>query len=96
MGVSKGVVTKYVGLDQDRRIGWPLPESQDDETLARLLPPPREPVVGKVEPDYFWIHTELKRKGVTIQLLWAEYTATHGAAAYQYSRFCELYQHWRQ
>lgn len=96
LGVSKSVVTKYISLAQARGIGWPLPEGQDDETLERLLLPPREPVTGKAEPDYFRIHTELKRKGVTMQLLWAEYTATYGTAAYQYSRFCDLYRRWRQ
>jgi len=96
LGVSKGVVTKYVSLAQARGIDWPLPEGQDDTTLERLLLPPREPVTSKAEPDCFQIHTELKRKGVTMQLLWSEYTSAHGTAAYRYSRFCERYRHWRQ
>nr|VFK28528.1 MAG: hypothetical protein BECKLPF1236A_GA0070988_106642 [Candidatus Kentron sp. LPFa] len=33
---------------------------------------------------------------IAIQLLWEEYVATHGTAAYQYSRFCDLYRQWRQ
>jgi len=96
LGISKGVVTKYVGLAQTHGIGWPLPQGQDDVTLERLLLPPRKPASNKVEPDCFQIHTELKRKGVTMQLLWEEYVATHGTAAYRYSRFCELYRQWRQ
>lgn len=38
------------------------------------------------------MHQELKRKGVTLQLLWEEYHATHGERAYRYSQFCWHYQ----
>lgn len=93
LGISKGVVTKYISLAQVRGVACPLPE--DDASLKSLLSTLRKPT-GKVDPDWFQIHTELKRKGVTIQLLWEEYVATHGTAAYQYSRFCDLYRQWRQ
>jgi transposase len=42
-------------------------------------------------PDLEAIHRELKRKGVTLQLLWFEYKEKH-PDGYQYSRFCELYR----
>jgi transposase len=42
-----------------------------------------------------WIHAELKRhKHVTLQLLWEEYSAQHGAASYRYSAFCTCYRKW--
>nr|VFK36287.1 MAG: Sigma-70, region 4 [Candidatus Kentron sp. LPFa] len=98
LGLSKGAVAKYITQARDQGIVWPLPQGQDlaslEERLA--LPSERRPATGKAEPDFFQIHVELKRKGVTIQLLWEEYVATHGAAAYQYSRFCDLYRQWRQ
>jgi len=34
---------------------------------------------------------ELRRKGVTKQLLWEEYKEDHEETAYSYSRYCELY-----
>jgi hypothetical protein len=37
----------------------------------------------------------LKRKGVTLQLLWSEYVAVHGERAYRYSQFCHRYHQWR-
>jgi transposase len=37
------------------------------------------------------IHQELKRKGVTLQLLWEEYQKTYGKNAYRYSQFCRYY-----
>ncbi len=50
--------------------------------------------VRQIEPDFPAIHQELKRKGVTLQLLWSEYAADHGEKAYRYSRYCDLYRDW--
>ena len=41
------------------------------------------------------IHQELKRKGVTLQLLWEEYEKAHGQSAYRYSQFCLHYHDYR-
>ena len=46
-------------------------------------------------PDYFQVHQALKHKGVTLQLLWAEYVEAHGDKAYRYSQFCQHYRTWR-
>ena len=43
------------------------------------------------EPDWPAIHRELKRKHVTLQILWDEYFA-ESPSGYSYSRFCELYR----
>ena len=40
------------------------------------------------------MHTELKKKGVTLQLLWEEYRQKE-PRGYGYSRYCELYSQWR-
>ena len=45
------------------------------------------------EPDWAAIHRELKRKHVTLQILWDEYIEQH-PGGYRYSRFCELYRTW--
>ncbi len=47
-------------------------------------------------PDWATVHQELKRKGVTLQLLWTEYqvTAVEPARCYQYTQFCRLYHAW--
>ena len=37
------------------------------------------------------MHAELRRKGVTLELLWQEYRAVH-PDGYGYSRFCDLYR----
>ena len=94
-GLSKGVVNKYLKLANDKNIGWPLPLGLNDaELLGRLQPKPAaRPRFA--EPDHAEIHTELKRKGVTLQLLWSEYAENHGDRAYRYSQYCEHYRRWR-
>lgn len=95
-GLSKGAVNKYVNVAKAQGLTWPLPEGTDEARLEALLFPANS---GKrerfVEPDYFHIHQELKRKGVTLQLLWAEYVAVHEERAYRYTQFCHRYRQWR-
>ncbi len=76
-------------------IGWPLPQGVDDGELEKLLFVRREEQRrGRPLPDWSHIHTELRRKHVTLMLLWQEYKAEH-IDGYQYSQFCELYRAWR-
>jgi transposase len=42
-------------------------------------------------PELSYLHQEMHRKGVTLQLLWYEYKQQH-PEGYQYSYFCELYR----
>lgn len=44
-------------------------------------------------PDYIRMHTELKKRHVTRQLLWEEYRATN-PKGYGYSQYCQLYKDW--
>jgi transposase len=62
----------------------------DDEELERLLyPPPAQTGTKKAQPDCAYMHKELKRKGVTLQLLWYEYKQQHPDDGYQYTQFCD-------
>ena len=73
---------------------WPLPEGMDEEALERLLfPPPAPSVVRRPPPEWPRLHAELRRKGVTLGLLWREYRELH-PDGYGYSQFCALYQEW--
>ncbi|WP_293675271.1 hypothetical protein [Thiolapillus sp.] len=86
--LSKGAVYKYVHLAKAKGITWPLADDVDEAALEALLFPAQEKPQRYVPPDCFQIHQELKRKGVTLQLLWAEYVARYETQAYRYSRFC--------
>ena len=76
-------------------MGWPLPAELDEAGLEGLLFRQAAPREHYAQPDYAVIHQELKRKGVTLQLLWEEYQAGHGERAYRYSQFCVHYQRYR-
>src|ERR1700741_5399748 len=77
-------------------LGWPLPVELTDAVLeARLFT-----AVGTKqghrrhsEPDWVEVHRELKRKHVTLQILWDEYIE-RCPDGYRYSRFCDLYRGW--
>jgi transposase len=94
--VSKGVVAKYLKLAAGAGLSWPLPDDLDDRALERRLypRPPTTRASAQVEPDYARVHQELKKKGVTLTLLWQEYRADTGVGAYQYTAFCTRYRAW--
>jgi hypothetical protein len=76
-------------------LGWPLPqELSDPELEARLYwrdaPPPAS---QRPQPDWNEIHRELRRKGVTLQLLWIEFTESH-PDGYRYTQFVRHYRQW--
>jgi transposase len=69
----------------------------DEARLEALLFPHAAPAVERrATPDFAHLHQELKRQGVTLQLLWDEYTTTHAGQAYRYSQFCLLYHRFAQ
>ena len=75
LSISKGVVTKYVTLASKAGLDWNQIQALDDTALHnRLLGTPRR-VSSFVQPDYGRIHQELRRKGMTLMLVWEE----HGA-----------------
>jgi transposase len=95
LNLSKGVVAKYVRLAGAAGLNWPLPEALDDAGLEKLLfrqVAAREPTYA--EPDYAGVHQELKKKGVTLTLLWEEYRQAVGDRGYQYTAFCTRYRDW--
>ena len=81
VGIGKGTVGKVVLLARAAGVDWALAQTLSDEELeARLYRPPVPRSSRQLEPDYAWIHQELKRPGVTLQLLWEEYQrGCHGS-----------------
>jgi len=96
-GVGKTAVSEYVSRARVIGITWPIPPEITDAELERRLFTPAGFHEGSTKPlpDWTKVHQELKRRGVTLMILWeehrAEYVDGHG-----YSRFCELYSEWRR
>src|SRR6201997_5233199 len=79
---------------------WPLPDDMTDAVLEERLfasagagPGTRRGQRRLAEPDWAAVHRELKRKHVTLSIVWEEYFASE-PDGYRYSRFCELYRAW--
>ena len=78
LGTAKGTVGKIVLLARAAGVDWAVAQTLSDEELeARLYRPAVPRSSRQLEPDYAWIHQELKRPGVTLQLLWEEYQRDH-------------------
>ncbi len=94
--IGTGVVTKYLAAAARAQLTWPLPEAMDDLALSHALWPQSAPPSIKqlASLDFPDIHQQLKRKGVTRQLLWEEYAAVY-PEGYGYTQFCVLYRDWR-
>jgi transposase len=78
-------------------ITWPIPPEINDAELERRLFTPAGFHEGSTKPvpDWMKVHEELKRRGVTLMILWEEHRAEH-VDGHGYSRFCELYGEWRK
>ena len=105
-GLSKRQIAASLGIGptaagaclrraREAGISWPLPDDLGDAALERrLYPVPAATTKDwRSLPDWPAVHRELRRKGVTLQLVWEEYRATH-PDGYSRSRFCELYRAW--
>ena len=96
-GLPVSTVGDYLKRAEGAGLNWPLPEElTEEQLLQKLLGSAAQAVANppaRALPDWKEVHQELRRKGVTLQLLWNEYHQIH-PEGYAYSRFCELYREW--
>ena len=94
LGTSPSTVAEYLRRAKAAGLGWPVPEAIDDAGLERrLFPPPPPSRTSRPLPAWSEVHRELRRKDVTLSLLWQEYKALHPEGL-QYSWFCDQYRAW--
>ena len=93
--ISRPTVSDYLRRFAVSGLPWPLPAGlADAEIDARLFPPkPALPDAMRPAPDWALVNRELRRKGVTLFLLWQEYK-TSQPDGFLYSWFCERYREW--
>jgi len=94
-GIARSTAGEYAARIATAGLTWPLPpELDDDAALERLLfPHEGKPSSTRPEPEWTRVHAELKRKHVTLMLLWQEYREQHPDGV-QYSQFCDHYANW--
>ena len=91
-GCSLGVVNAVLSRVKEAGVNDPL--SLEAKELGSIIYPSVKEKL-KTEPDYEYIDVEMKKKGVTLTLLWEEYKMQnpHG---YMYTQFCDKYREYRK
>ncbi len=97
LSTSHPTVSKYLEAAKKAGVAYEDTENMNDRELKRRL---KEYAAGmrrenRPLPDWGHVHRELKRKGVTLQLLWEEYKGIY-PDGYQSSQFNEHYSRWRK
>lgn len=96
VSASTGTVSNTTSRAEEAGLTWEVVERLDERELdERVYGVPVAVTPGRPEPDPVWVHTELKRAGVTLELLHLEYLREHeGRDPYQYTAFCNRYRKW--
>jgi len=103
MGLSQRDVAKGTGcslgminmvLSRVKEAGLTDPFSLNDKELGAIIYP-QSKEQDKPEPDFQYIDREIKKKGVTLFLLWEEYKVGF-PNGYMYTQFCTKYREWRK
>jgi len=94
VGGSVGFVSGVVGRVAALGLTAAEIDGLDEVALeARLYGPSLAHASNRPLPDPAGMHIELKRSGVTLQLLHLEYLEKH-PEGYRYTRYCDAYREW--
>lgn len=94
LGISKATVGAIVSMARVAGVDWAVAQSLTDEEFEAQVCRPAVPCSSRhLEPDFAYIHQELRRPGVTLQLLWEECQRGNGLA-YKYTTYCLKYRAW--
>jgi transposase len=94
VGLSVGAIGETLRRATKAGLEWAEVQKLDEGALEGRLyrhRPPRR--TGRPLPDPAALHLELRKKGVTLQLLHVEYLEQH-PDGYRYTQFCEIYKRW--
>jgi transposase len=95
LSVGIGTISELITRAQLAELDWPAVEKlSDDELEARIYPARSLSSVLRPLPDPVYLRTELKKVGVTMRLLHAEYLEQHPTDGYGYTQFCAHYNEW--
>lgn len=97
LGVSAGTVASAVSRAAQLGLDWSAIDALDDADLEARLYGPRGGSRDDARPlpDPAALHVELRRPGVTLQLLHLEYLERH-PNGYRYTKFCDVYRQWTE
>lgn len=93
--ISRTTIADYLKRFAVSGLSWPLPPALGEADIeAALFPPkPALPNALRPTPDWAQMHQEMRRKGVTLFLLWREHKSSQ-PDGFNYSWFCNHYREW--
>ena len=92
LNIGKSTVYDYLVRAKAAGIGWPLPEDMSEQALYdKLFLPAAATPDQRPLPEWEETHRELRKKGMTLRLLWREYREIH-ASGLGYTQFCKRYR----
>ena len=74
LGASRTTVIHTLQRAAAQGMDWQTAESMSDRELSARLFPQGEGKPFYTMPDYDWVHREMAKSGVTLQMLWMEYS----------------------
>ena len=74
MGISRQTVVTALQRANLQGLDYQNTEKLSERELEERLFPPEAGKPGYKMPDYDWVHQEMAKPGVTLQLLWYEYS----------------------
>ncbi len=96
LNISPSTVSDYLSRAKAAGISWPLPDGISEQDLYdKFFLPVRVKKKNRPLPDWQDIYVELRRKGVTLQLLWREYREQYPDGL-GYSQFCRYFNRYKK
>jgi transposase len=82
-------------ISDETNVAWDDVKEKSDEEVYRIFYPDKYATDNLFkDPDYPYVHSELKKTGVTLKLLWEEYkeaASKVNAIPMGYSKYCDGY-----
>ncbi len=95
LSLARSTVQDYLKRFAESDLSWTAAQVMSDEALEKRLFCQQSLPSRRMTLDFEYLHQELKRPGVTLQLLWEEYRREH-PNGYSYSQFCNHYRSWKK
>jgi len=100
LSISRNSVASVLNMAKVLELKWKDIERKEESEVYQLLFPDKFHLsVQYADIDYAYVHSELKRVGVTLKMLWQDYLITckdDGTLPCGYNKFCEGYREYCQ
>lgn len=93
LGIARSTVQENLRRFEVMDLTWEESKNLTELDFERLFFRKHQHIMDRPQPDCSYIHTELNKTGVTLQILWDEYFREN-PNGYHYSHFCVMYKEW--